>query len=664
MASNTIFLNVQTNADDATKDLNKIDDGVDKIKGSTRELSEETKKTGINWTELSSKINVFKEAFGAIKDTFAKFHEIQMKGRKENLQWESMMNSTRADEISENFKKIDKAFGDNIDKASKLRMAYSSGFSDIKYDAEAFSNIVQNMSQRTGKEIGEVAEELQQMLLKGDNGILEDMGLLHNAELEMQKYAGSIGKAVDELTDFEIRQGKANINMKYLNTEFNNTKPLQDSYIDLTNKAAHATDGFAKRISSLTDNVFQLNSGMGNLSIKSQIEKTRKEIEEAEKSLKNKTTVSSGIGDFGSDSFYGAGLETIADEKDIKETEERLRKANSKLLALQSEAGKILSGRMINEYGIRKAETKKELQAIMSTIKSDIDTAQEQMKGFIANGKFIMNDEALKLMSEVEALKTVYGVAQKELTALGNIKQKAVGGKVETTKSEGILKAMGITGELSKEQEASIMNAMSTLNKIQGISNDEANSQFQKDIQRIKDEGNERLALALEQLEKENQLFDLKQKEKMVLQKKAKEEELRIDQMQYAVLQSAANSVYNDLISGQEDFLQRAAAVALQTAGSQIFADGIKNVWLGGGQILATGGLKGWETVAYGVAEMGAGVALGYAGNQVMPDTASNEGSSATEQNKTEQNSYTFNVTASLYGTKKEAQKGLNEVMR
>jgi hypothetical protein len=383
---------------------------------------------------------------------------------------------------------------------------------------------------------------------------------------------------------------------------------------------------------------------MGNLSIRSQIENTRKQSEEAEKLLKTKKTIASGGGSFGSDDFYGAGLETIADEKDIKETEERLRKANSKLLSLQSEAGKILTGRMIGEYGIRKAESKKELKAIMTTIKGDIDTANEQLKGFMANGKFIMNDEALKLMSQVDALKNVYGVAQKELNELGNIKNKAVGkgkGKDETTKSEGILKAMGITGELSKEQEASIMSAMSTLSKIQGLSNDEANTQFEKDIQRIKDEGNERLALALEQLDKENKLFEIKQKEKIVLQKKAKEEEERIDKMTYAVLQSAANAFYNGILSDSDDLLQQIAAVALQTAGSKIFADGLTRLWEGGGNMLKFSEpakqAEGAEQFAYGLAEVGAGLGLGYAGKELMPSKeGTSKSTAADDRNKFE----------------------------
>lgn len=598
-----------------------------------KELTDAAKDGSTYWTELNSKISVIGGVLSTAWEYAQKFHEIQMKGRKENLQWESMMNSTRADEIQKNLGKINESFGDNVDKTTKWRMAYASAFSDVKYDMDAFSNIAQNMAQRTGKDLNEMIEELQQGLLKGDLGILEDNGILHNANLEMQKFAGSIGKTVDELSDFEKRQGQANIVMRYLNTEFNNSKPLHDDYIDTTNKLSKVTEDFAGDVSRLTDEFIALNTEAGNLSIKKQMEKVAQDIQDAKKIISDGKAPYTPS--FGADDFYGVGvIDDVGSDLAVKNAKEGMRKHESKFLTLMNNQSRILSGKLLSDYKIRGVETVAEMKEIQRNIDIAIEKAEIGLDKYSGSNEDLFSEQGRAAYVNLQALKNVRAETVKELTALGNIKQKAVGGKVETTKSEGILKAMGITGELSKEQEASIMNAMSTLNKIQGISNDEANSQFQKDIQRIKDEGNERLALALEQLEKENQLFDLKQKEKMVLQKKAKEEEQRIDQMQYAVLRSAANAFYNGILSDSDDLLQQVAAMALQQAGSQIFADGIKRMWKGGGDMLDPLTFAvGAEQFAYGAAEVGAGIGLGYVGKEMMPS----EGGAGSSESKSKE---------------------------
>ena len=589
----------------------------------TKEIKEGAKEGESAWTRMNNAMEVIGKAYNAVIGAASKFHEMQIKGRKENLQWQSMLNSTRASEIVVNMDKINAAFGDNIDKAQKMKMAYASAFSDVSYNVEDFGIIVQNMAQRTGKEITEVAEELQQMLLKGDMGMLEDMGLLHNADIELQKYAGSIGKAIDELTDFEVRQGQTQITMKYLNSEFNNTKPLQDTYINLTNKAMHATDGFSGVVANLTDEIFNLNSGMDNLSVAGQMKRVQKEIDEAKKIIETGTQVRSGGGGFGEDSWYGAGLEEIADAKDVEDAKKRIESANSKLLKLQNDASNIYSSKLIKDYGVRKAESKKELKGIMDQIKTDTEAAQEQLKGFMANGTLIVNENSLALMTRVQSLKTVYNEAQKEMAGLKSIKKT----KAQIDAENAVI-SEAIAQEMAEWKEA---NQAKQEREIKQAEKETLLAEQRK--KREEDERLEKIAKEKEMYFKlakvrnadlilydhiESKKADIKAKEHEILRK----QEMEFQEKTKSYMLDAANNMYSGLLEGRENFLQETIALSMKRAGAEIFNDGLQGLWQGGRWALSpypTMAAQGVATIGYSLAEIGAGLALGYAGTKIMP---------------------------------------------
>ena len=64
--------------------------------------------------------------------------------------------------------------------------------------------------------------------------------------------------------------------------------------------------------------------------------------------------------------------------------------------------------------------------------------------------------------------------------------------------------------------------------------------------------------------------------------------------------------------------------------GAEIFNDGLQGLWQGGRWMLSpypTMAAQGASMVAYSLAEIGAGLALGYAGKAAMPSTSSKEAS-------------------------------------
>ena len=82
----------------------------------------------------------------------------------------------------------------------------------------------------------------------------------------------------------------------------------------------------------------------------------------------------------------------------------------------------------------------------------------------------------------------------------------------------------------------------------------------------------------------------------------------------------------------QKTWLQRMAMDALAGAGAKMIADGTQRIWVGGGEMIATGGIKGGAEVAWGIAEIGAGIGLGAVAEAGMPsgydiDSSKPEGS-------------------------------------
>jgi len=740
MAGNTILLNVQTNVDDATKDLNKIDDGVDKVKKSTKELAEESKKTTMNWTELSSKINVFKEAFGAVKDTVTKIYEVSkqlvQEFEKVNNQMTILKSQKVWGEIKLQFDELEKATGGVIDKFDILESVNKATSFGIDLTQGRLLKLVDASSKAAammGTDLKFAFDSLIIGTARESKAILDNLGVMVDVTGVQEEYAKSINKTVEELTDEEQK-------ISVLNAVLDNLGKTQASISNDT--LLSAGSGQIAMFERAWRN-FKLSAGEALSDISNYFnELMQNDVTNAMKHL-NIATKEEAVLRNEAVSVYVKTLEDIAGPIDLKLRNNLIEqidreKAHATLIEeigkqkeLQAEAADIVNKNAIMANGQERSESRQKYILLETLEEKYGEKVRANFELQIAKGEAAF--ELAKKRGEIsqDAEFDLYDFLQKQNKEMTNILTSSVSWLAAVTDTRDAFEKMWdmqqedtvSTRGSQTVDDATIENMKANDEKIAKLSRDLSNKRLQAKIDREEKERQELLKMMekwkLEELKlnedieridyenakdwenqkaivKENAIKELakmelekKQEayEKMKIQRdeQFKEEELaleaklynenkakeeaqeqsqKIQDMGNAVFTAAANSVYNDLISGQEDFLQRAAAVALSTAGSQIFADGLKNVWLGGGQMLATGGLKGGETVAYGVAEMGVGIGLGYMGNQVMPDTATKEGDSASEKNKMDSGNYTFNVTSSLYGTKKEAQKGLNEVMR
>lgn len=133
----------------------------------------------------------------------------------------------------------------------------------------------------------------------------------------------------------------------------------------------------------------------------------------------------------------------------------------------------------------------------------------------------------------------------------------------------------------------------------------------------------------LEKQSSENRI-NLKKREHEILL--AQEKEYQDIAKSYLI--DAANNIYSGIINSRENFLQETIALSMRRAGAEIFNDGLQGLWQGGRWMLSpypTMSAQGSAMVGYSVAEMGAGVALGYAGAAAMPSTG---GKSSEAKNK------------------------------
>lgn len=106
------------------------------------------------------------------------------------------------------------------------------------------------------------------------------------------------------------------------------------------------------------------------------------------------------------------------------------------------------------------------------------------------------------------------------------------------------------------------------------------------------------------------------------------DEEKRMNEIYKSYMVDAANNIYDGLLNSRANFLQETIALSMQRAGAEIFNDGLQGLWQGGRWMLSpypTMSAQGASMVAYSLAEMGAGLALGYAGKAAMPSSSSKE---------------------------------------
>lgn len=183
-----------------------------------------------------------------------------------------------------------------------------------------------------------------------------------------------------------------------------------------------------------------------------------------------------------------------------------------------------------------------------------------------------------------------------------------------------------------KWREKNNEDIMKTIEDQDKTDKDEKKKQAAKDLEFEKKMGEARMAIIQQNKSLEEKI---KEEDKKKQEMDIKERE-QIAKMGYAVLSSASNTFYQSMLDEQDDVLQRVAAMALQQAGSQIFADGIERMWKGGGDMLKFSKpevqAEGATQFAYGVAEVAGGLALGYAGQKMMPNTGSGSSESKSKE--------------------------------
>ena len=99
-------------------------------------------------------------------------------------------------------------------------------------------------------------------------------------------------------------------------------------------------------------------------------------------------------------------------------------------------------------------------------------------------------------------------------------------------------------------------------------------------------------------------------------------EETAMEEKYKDYMVGAANNMYSGLLEGRANFLQETIAMSMKRAGVEIFNDGLQGLWQGGRWALSpypSMASQGVATIGYSLAEIGAGLALGYAGTKIMP---------------------------------------------
>jgi len=132
-------------------------------------------------------------------------------------------------------------------------------------------------------------------------------------------------------------------------------------------------------------------------------------------------------------------------------------------------------------------------------------------------------------------------------------------------------------------------------------------------------------------------------------------------QKHFDIMKSYGSEYLNAIFQGQLDMIPKILAQQAMMFGQEMIWDGIKTIWMGTAKNALFPGL-GASAVTVGVAEIAAGTALATAGGlaaNALGDTPSNSDGGASERASTSnrEQEINLNVTTSLYGNKKEAQR-------
>ncbi len=222
-------------------------------------------------------------------------------------------------------------------------------------------------------------------------------------------------------------------------------------------------------------------------------------------------------------------------------------------------------------------------------------------------------------------------------------------GLVEQTRQEGILE--GIRSEIKERDDLNT--------KIDTVFQNERDKQEQrkKDIKDFRDNNDMQVEfLSLFGINFDSEMSD----ESLKIWQVHFDQMAEIASVGTGIVTDITNQMFQNFLDGQDIFSREMFGLALRDAGQQIYADGVKNAWVGGGQMIM-GLPQGSALFGWGLGEIATGIGMGAAGRSLAPtDNSDGEG----EKRKESQQVIQIQMgNLSLYNSRHEAQRAIRAIV-
>ena len=480
-----------------------------------------------------------------------------------------------------------------------------------------------------GTDLKTAFDDLITGVSRGSVPILDNLGIVISLDEANQKFANTLGKSTDAMSKAE------------------------------------------KTTALLNEVILKLKQNTANVDMGQLEQSGTKAVKTLEDSLnKAKMTVAKGFVDFGT--FLGEGMaELLMDSEELaylklaemqKEEEEKFKKNFSDLIKWMNQQDvRFATGMVEGENEQTSASQNLQIQFDKNRFKDEDEIEAEKEKK--RQSRFKKTQE--KYDTDIDAIKkqnerikklneeTAKIWEQAGLFGLSDIEKSQE--KIKKLKDEFDKIGSGKLADAEREKKkAEIFSAEQELSASEIKLEQEKQKQIQDSIKETYDLENQ-----LAELNKEHN-NKIREEEKKIADMNMKDKE-----KYFNILSGLMSDSIDAIFEGSKENFLNALLGFANTFGTTLIMDGIKTMLMGTAKNSIFPGL-GATAMGVGAAEISIGTAMkagAYIGGSFMSPSTT-EGQSATEKNQGQNQNIVMNVQTSLYGSKKEAQKGLSEVMK
>lgn len=210
------------------------------------ELSDKMFKITAGIAGMNQALELAKKGFAQLKKAY-EFAEAGAQAERLQAAGESLASSfgQNMDSIVES---IQEASGETVDRMSAMSAANKAMILDVAKTPEEFDKLTKAaiaLGRATGRTATQSIEDLTTGIGRQSKLILDNLGIVYDAEKLYKDYAKQLGKTVDELTDYEKKQALVNIAIEKANL-------LLDENGELIEDAASEYERLKANISDVT----------------------------------------------------------------------------------------------------------------------------------------------------------------------------------------------------------------------------------------------------------------------------------------------------------------------------------------------------------------------------------------------------------------------------